>query len=259
MEIKELSGKVLMDLDPEKMPRHVAIIMDGNGRWAEKHTLGRIFGHKKGAEAVHVAVRTCRELGVKYLTLYAFSVENWFRPAVEVNALMNLLEDYLDNQLEEMMEYGIRLNVIGDIDSLRDSVRKKLREVMEKTTRNNAMTLTLALSYGGRDEILSAVRRIMKDSLEGRLKPEELNRELFARYLYTADMPDPDLLIRTSGEYRISNFCLWQIAYTEFHFTDVLWPDFSRDDLIRAIADYQSRERRFGMTSEQVRINRYNS
>jgi len=248
-----------MDLDPKKMPRHIAIIMDGNGRWAEKHTLGRIFGHKKGAEAVNVAVRTCRELGINYLTLYAFSVENWFRPTVEINALMHLLEDYLGSQLGEMLEYRIRLKAIGDIDSLRDSVKKKLLEVMQKTASNDAMTLTLALSYGGRDEILSAVKHILKDSREGRIQPDDLDRELFARYLYTADMPDPDLLIRTSGERRISNFCLWQIAYTEFHFTDVLWPDFSRDDLISAIEDYQSRERRFGMTSEQVRVNRYKS
>jgi len=248
-----------MDLDPKKMPRHIAIIMDGNGRWAEKHTLGRIFGHKKGAEAVNVAVRTCRELGINYLTLYAFSVENWFRPTVEINALMHLLEDYLGSQLGEMMEYGIRLKAIGDIASLTDSVKKKLREVVEKTAFNDAMTLTLALSYGGRDEILSAVKHILKDGKEGRIRPEDLNRELFERYLYTADMPDPDLLIRTSGEHRISNFCLWQIAYTEFHFTEVLWPDFNRDDLIRAIGDYQSRERRFGMTSEQVRVNRYKS
>jgi len=242
-----------MDLDPKKMPRHIAIIMDGNGRWAEKHALGRIFGHKKGTEAVNVAVRTCQELGVKYLTLYAFSVENWFRPATEINALMNILEEYLGSQLVEMLENGVRLKVIGDIESLRDSVKKILLNVMEKTASNDAITLTLALSYGGREEILTAVKNIMQDGMSGRIRPEDLDRELFARYLYTADMPDPDLLVRTSGEQRISNFYLWQMAYTEFHFTDVLWPDFSREDLIRAIADYQSRERRFGMTSEQVR------
>jgi undecaprenyl diphosphate synthase len=242
-----------MDLDPGKMPRHIAIIMDGNGRWAEKHALGRIFGHKKGAEAVNVAVRTCRELGVKYLTLYAFSAENWLRPQVEIHALMNLLEDYLTSQLGEMMENGIRLRAIGDIESLRDSVKKILFKVREKTASNEAMTLTLALSYGGREEILTAVRNIVQDALSGRIQQEDLNRELFTRYLYTADMPDPDLLIRTSGEQRISNFCLWQMAYTEFHFTDVLWPDFSREDLLSAIADFQSRERRFGMTSEQLR------
>jgi len=235
------------------MPRHIAIIMDGNGRWAAKHTLGRIFGHKKGAEAVNVAVRTCRELGVKYLTLYAFSAENWLRPQAEINALMNLLEDYLSSQLGEMMENGIRLRAIGDIESLRDSVKKILFKVREKTASNEAMTLTLALSYGGREEILTAVRNIVQDALSGRIQQEDLNRELFTRYLYTADMPDPDLLIRTSGEQRISNFCLWQMAYTEFHFTDVLWPDFSREDLLSAIADFQSRERRFGMTSEQLR------
>ena len=242
-----------MDLDPGKMPRHIAIIMDGNGRWAEKHALGRIFGHKKGAEAVNVAVRTCRELGVKYLTLYAFSAENWLRPQAEINALMNLLEDYLSSQLGDMMEKGIRLRAIGDIESLRDSVKKILFKVREKTASNEAMTLTLALSYGGREEILAAVRNIVQDALSGRIRQENLNRELFTRYLYTADMPDPDLLIRTSGEQRISNFCLWQMAYTEFHFTDVLWPDFSREHLLSAIADFQSRERRFGMTSEQLR------
>lgn len=244
-----------MDLDPNKMPRHVAIIMDGNGRWAEKHTLGRIFGHKKGAEAVTAAVRTCRELDIEYLTLYAFSTENWSRPALEINALMNLLEEYLDSQLSEMMEYGIRLRTIGDINSLRNSVKKKLKEVMEKTADNDKLTLILALSYGGRNEILSAVNRILDECMRGRIRPENLTREIFSQYLYTADIPDPDLLIRTSGEYRLSNFYLWQIAYTELHFTDVLWPDFCRDDLIRAIVDYQSRERRFGMTGEQLKKN----
>ncbi|OPY11146.1 MAG: Ditrans,polycis-undecaprenyl-diphosphate synthase ((2E,6E)-farnesyl-diphosphate specific) [Syntrophus sp. PtaB.Bin001] len=248
-----------MDLDPNRMPRHVAIIMDGNGRWAEKHTMGRIFGHKKGAEAVTVVVRTCRELGIKYLTLYAFSTENWSRPALEINALMNLLEEYLDSQLSEMMEYGIRLRMIGDIDLLRNSVKKKLKEVMEKTADNDKLTLILALSYGGRNEILSAVNRILDDCMRGRIRPENLTREIFSQYLYTADIPDPDLLIRTSGEYRLSNFYLWQIAYTEFHFTDVLWPDFCRDDLIRAIIDYQSRERRFGMTGEQLKRNQSES
>ncbi|OPY89438.1 MAG: Ditrans,polycis-undecaprenyl-diphosphate synthase ((2E,6E)-farnesyl-diphosphate specific) [Syntrophus sp. PtaU1.Bin208] len=242
-----------MDLDSQKIPSHIAIIMDGNGRWAEKHALGRIFGHKKGAEAVNVAVRTCRELGVKYLTLYAFSSENWLRPKTEINALMNLLEEYLGSQLGEMMANGIRLRAIGDIEMLRDSVKKILFSVMEKTVANKAMTLTLALSYGGREEILRAVKNIVQDGISGQIRPEEVNRELFARYLYTADMPDPDLLIRTSGEQRVSNFYLWQMAYTEFHFTEVLWPDFRREDLVSAIADYQSRERRFGMTSEQVK------
>ncbi|MDY0187697.1 MAG: isoprenyl transferase [Syntrophus sp. (in: bacteria)] len=244
-----------MNLDPKKMPRHIAIIMDGNGRWAQRHALGRIFGHKRGAEAVNIAVRTCRELGVEYLTLYAFSAENWSRPRSEIHALMDLLEEYLRSQLGEMMKNGIRLKTIGEIEQLRDSVKEILHEVMEKTALNKGMTLTLALSYGGREEIVSALRKIVRDSMDGRVKPEELDRELFARYLYTAEMPDPDLLIRTSGEQRISNFCLWQMAYTEFHFTDVLWPDFSREDLVSAIADYQSRERRFGMTSEQVQTN----
>ncbi len=245
-----------MEIDPNKMPRHIAIIMDGNGRWAEKHSLGRIFGHRKGVEAVRSTVRTCRELGIEHLTLYAFSAENWSRPELEIRALMNLLEEYLDSQLEEMVEKGIRLRAIGDIPSLRASVRKKLSEVMEKTAVNGAMTLTLALSYGGRNEILAAVKRILQDGREGRIQPEDLNGDLFTRYLDTAGVPDPDLLIRTSGEQRISNFFLWQIAYTELYFTPVLWPDFSREDLMKAIADYQSRERRFGMTGEQLRTNR---
>jgi len=244
-----------MNLDPKKMPRHIAIIMDGNGRWAKRHALGRIFGHKRGAEAVNIAVRTCRELGVEYLTLYAFSSENWSRPRSEIHALMDLLEEYLRNQLGEMMKNGIRLKTMGEIEQLRDSVKEILHEVMEKTARNKGMTLTLALSYGGREEIVSALRKIVRDCMDGKLTPEDIDRELFARYLYTAGMPDPDHLIRTSGEQRISNFCLWQMAYTEFHFTEVLWPDFSREDLVSAIADYQSRERRFGMTSEQVRTN----
>lgn len=245
-----------MELDPNKMPRHIAIIMDGNGRWAEKHALKRIFGHRKGVEAVRSTVRTCRELGIEHLTLFAFSAENWSRPELEIRALMNLLEEYLDSQLAEMVGKGIRLRAIGDIPSLRDSVQKKLDEVMEKTAANGAMTLTLALSYGGRDEILAAVRRILQDGKEGLIQPEDLNREIFTRYLYTAGAPDPDLLIRTSGEQRISNFFLWQIAYTELHFTPVLWPDFSREDLLKAIADFQSRERRFGMTGEQLRTDR---
>ena len=242
----------MINLDLEKLPRHIAIIMDGNGRWAQRHTLGRISGHKKGADAVRVAVRTCREVGIKYLTLYAFSVENWIRPAQEVNALMDLLEEYLRSEIMEMSENNIRLTTIGNIDALRDSIKNLLLHIMEKTANNNGLVLNLALSYGGRDEIVEAVRRIIGDYRADIIAPEELTKDSFSSYLYTAHMPDPDLLIRTSGEYRLSNFLLWQMAYTEFYFTDVLWPDFQKDDLLKAIADYQQRERRYGLTSDQL-------
>lgn len=242
----------MINPDVEKLPRHIAIIMDGNGRWAQKHTLGRISGHKKGAESVRVAVRTCREVGIKYLTLYAFSVENWIRPRQEVNALMDLLEEYLRSELPEMIENNIRLTTIGNIDALRDSIKTLLFDIMEKTAKNSGLILNLALSYGGRDEIIDAAKRILGDCRAGKISIEELTKDSFSSYLYTAHMPDPDLLIRTSGEYRLSNFLLWQMAYTEFYFTDVLWPDFKKEDLLNAIADYQQRERRYGLTSDQL-------
>ena len=235
----------------EKLPRHIAIIMDGNGRWAKKHMLKRVMGHERGADAVRMTVRTCRELGVRYLTLYAFSVENWQRPKNEVQALMSLLETYLKTELKEMKETGIRLSVIGDIDGFPESVRDLLVRAIEETSENREMVLTLALGYGGRDEIVHAVRNIVRDSGSTRITPESITKEFFSQRLYTAGMPDPDLLIRTSGENRLSNFLLWQMAYTELYFTDVLWPDFSKDDLIEAIVDYQARERRFGLTSDQ--------
>ncbi len=242
-------------IDKDRLPRHVAIIMDGNGRWAKKNALRRLIGHKKGADAVRSVVRTARELGVNFLTLYAFSVENWSRPKDEVRALMSLLEDYLKAELQEMVDNGIRLSTIGDIDALPRRVGEVLRDTLEKTKHNGDMVLTLALSYGGRDEIVEVVRRMMKDCETGALNPERIDKETFSKYLYTAGMPDPDLLIRTSGEYRISNFLLWQIAYTELYFVDVLWPDFSRDSFIEAIVDYQRRERRFGLTSDQLSRN----
>jgi len=241
-----------MEIDLRKLPRHIAIIMDGNGRWAQRHALGRVMGHQKGVEAVRRTVRLCRQLGIGYLTLYAFSMENWSRPDQEVAALMKILRRYLRSELQEMLQNDIRLQAIGDIESLQKPVQKLLLETMEKTAHNQGMVLNLALSYGGQDEIVQAVRRIVRDVGAGKLAAENISREVFARYLYTAGIPDPDLLIRTSGEYRISNFLLWQSAYTEFHFTDVLWPDFDRDDLYAAIADYQRRERRYGLTSEQL-------
>lgn len=242
----------MSDLDNKSIPAHIAVIMDGNGRWAKQHSLGRIAGHKKGVEAVRETVTACRELGVRYLTLYAFSSENWDRPAREVKSLMGLLEKFLQRELKTMLDRDIRLLAIGNCGTLPENVLKTLNEVIGKTQGNSAMTLILALSYGGRDEILEAVRKIAREAAEGKIDPGGLNKEAFSDYLYTEGIPDPDLLIRTSGEHRISNFLLWQTAYTEFYFTDVLWPDFRKKDLIAAIHDYQGRERRFGKTSDQL-------
>lgn len=243
----------MKEIDPDKLPQHIAIIMDGNGRWAGRHAMGRVLGHRKGAESVRVVVRTCRRIGLSCLTLYAFSMENWLRPKAEVRALLKLLEEYLVNEAQEMMDQGIRLTAIGNLDSLGGPVLMKLRETIERTAGNQGMVLNLALSYGGRDEIATAAGRMVSDSLAGKIKPEDVTKELLQRYLYTSALPDPDLLIRTGGEYRISNFLLWQMAYTEFYFTDILWPDFREPDLMEAIAEYQQRERRFGRTSEQLR------
>lgn len=243
----------MKEIDPDKLPQHIAIIMDGNGRWAGRHAMGRVLGHRKGAESVRVVVRTCRRIGLSYLTLYAFSMENWLRPKTEVRALLKLLEEYLVNEAQEMMDQGIRLTAIGNLDSLGAPVLMKLRETIERTAGNQGMVLNLALSYGGRDEIAMAAGRMVSDSLAGKIKPEDVTKELLQRYLYTSALPDPDLLIRTGGEYRISNFLLWQMAYTEFYFTDILWPDFREPDLMEAITEYQQRERRFGRTSEQLR------
>lgn len=238
--------------DNKRVPSHIAVIMDGNGRWAKQHSLGRIAGHKKGVEAVRETVTACRELGVRYLTLYAFSSENWDRPAREVKSLMGLLEKFLQRELKTMLDKDIRLLAIGNCGALPENVLKTLNEVTRKTQGNSAMTLILALSYGGRDEILEAVRKIAREAAQGKIDPSSLNKEGFSDYLYTEGIPDPDLLIRTSGEHRISNFLLWQTAYTEFYFTDVLWPDFRKKDLLAAISDYQGRERRFGKTSDQL-------
>lgn len=240
------------DIDQNNLPRHIAIIMDGNGRWAKQHALGRIRGHKKGAQAVRTTVTACRELGISCLTLFAFSSENWGRPSDEINALMSLLEDYLDQEASTMQKQEIKLTTIGEIDRLHWPVQKKLLDVKKLTEHNDKMVLNLALSYGGRDEMIAAVKKMISDHACGKLKMDDINQDLVSRYLYTGGMPDPDLLIRTSGEYRISNFLLWQLAYTELYFTDVLWPDFKKDDLMRAIAVYQNRERRFGLTSEQI-------
>ena len=243
----------MKEIDPDKLPQHIAIIMDGNGRWAGRHAMGRVLGHRKGAESVRVVVRTCRRIGLSCLTLYAFSMENWLRPKAEVRALLQLLKEYLVNEAQEMMDQDIRLTAIGNLDSLGAPVLMKLQETIERTAGNQGMVLNLALSYGGRDEIATAAGRMVSDSLAGKIKPADVTKELLQRYLYTSALPDPDLLIRTGGEYRISNFLLWQMAYTEFYFTDILWPDFREPDLMEAIAEYQQRERRFGRTSEQLR------
>ncbi|HEX7416122.1 MAG TPA: isoprenyl transferase [Smithellaceae bacterium] len=242
----------MIKIDCNNLPQHIAIIMDGNGRWAKQHTIGRVRGHKKGALAVKTTVRTCREIGIKYLTLFAFSIENWGRPKEEVEALMFLLEEYLTKEISHLQKQGIKLTTIGEIDRLNPSVKEKILQVKESTVKNDKMILNLALSYGGRDDIIYAVKKIIQDNNNGKVNINEINRNNFNRYLYTCGMPDPDLLIRTSGEYRISNFLLWQIAYTELYFTKVLWPDFTKDDLLRAIVSYQKRERRFGLTSEQL-------
>ena len=239
-------------LDPDRLPAHVAIIMDGNGRWAKKKLLNRVKGHEKGAETVRRIVRTCRELGIRYLTLYAFSTENWQRPKMEVQALMMLLTRFLQSEEAELMENRIRLSMIGQMDRLPDKVRGELSRVMEKTWQNDAMVLTLALSYGGRDEILHMVRSLSQQVARGDLDPLSIGEETVKTHLYTAGMPDPDLLIRTSGETRISNFLLWQLAYTELYFTPTLWPDFRRRETLVALIEYQRRERRFGRVFSSV-------
>jgi undecaprenyl diphosphate synthase len=242
----------MKEIDQKKIPQHIAIIMDGNGRWAKKKVLNRISGHIKGVDAVREVVTACRELGVKVLTLYAFSIENWQRPKDEVAALMGLLNEYLLKEGDEMLEKNIRLSAIGKLEDLPSGVQKTLQETIGKTAKCDGMILNLALSYGGRSEILHAVQGIISDIEKGKIKPEEITSHRFPDYLWTRGIPDPDLLIRTSGEFRISNFLLWQIAYTELYVTETLWPDFDRKELLKAVADYQSRERRFGLTSEQL-------
>jgi undecaprenyl diphosphate synthase len=240
-------------INKEKLPHHLASIMDGNGRWAARRSLDRVAGHQKGAESVRAIVRAAREIGIPYLTLFAFSSENWSRPREEVEALMILLKDYLESELQEMLDNNIRLRAIGDLPRLPKEVLTTLHESVRKTAPATGMILTLALSYGGRDDILQAVRRMMSRCQDGKLAPGEINETLFAQYLWTSSLPDPDLLIRTSGEMRISNFFLWQLAYTEIYVTSTLWPDFDKEELIRALLSYQNRERRFGLTSDQIK------
>jgi len=235
------------------LPRHVAIIMDGNGRWAERRGLDRIEGHRAGIESVRAVVRAAHELGVGQLTLYAFSTENWNRPRREVDALMALLEHYLEAELDELDRNGIQLRAMGRLERLPASVRAKLEQAICRTRGNREMVVLFALSYGGRTEIVDAARRIATEAQQGRLDPEQLDEKVFAAYLYAPDLPAPDLLIRTGGEWRISNFLLWQMAYSEIHVTPVMWPDFRKGDLVDALLWYQNRERRYGLTSAQVR------
>lgn len=237
----------------EKLPNHVAIIMDGNGRWAKKRGNSRVFGHKHGVNAVREVTEASAELGIGYLTLYAFSTENWSRPKTEVDALMSLLVATISNETSTLMKNNVRLNVIGCKSNMPSKVVKQLEECIAQTSSNTGLTLTLALSYSSRWEILDAVKRMVTDARDGKIIEDQIDASLFSSYLSTAGMPDPELMIRTSGENRISNFLLWQLAYAELYFSPVLWPDFKKEDFYTALVDFQGRERRFGMTSEQLK------
>jgi undecaprenyl diphosphate synthase len=239
-------------INKDRLPAHIAIIMDGNGRWAKQRGNQRIFGHKNGVAAVRDTVEACAEIGIKYLTLYAFSTENWNRPKIEVDALMKLLVQTIHSETSTLLKNGVKLNAIGNLKSLPTEVKTQLQETIDMTSKSERLTLTLALSYSSRWEIVEAVKNIGEKIALNELAPEQITAELFSKHLTTGDMPDPELMIRTSGEYRISNYLLWQIAYSELYFTDTLWPDFRREDLYKAIVDFQKRERRFGKTSEQL-------
>jgi len=239
-------------IDRARLPQHIAIIMDGNGRWAKEQGKLRVFGHKNGVTAVRDTVEGAVEIGIKYLTLYAFSTENWNRPKLEVSALMELLVNTINKETKTLMDNGVRLNAIGDLDKLPSRCYKQLSEAIKKTADNQQCTLTLALSYSARWEIVQAARKLAVEVQQGRLHPDEIDENRFAQSLETHDIPDPELMIRTSGEQRISNYLLWQLAYAELYFTEKMWPEFRRTDLFEAILAYQRRERRFGLTSEQV-------
>ena len=242
----------MINIDRESLPKHIAIIMDGNGRWAKLRNQPRVFGHREGAKSVRKVVEGAARLGIKNLTLYAFSTENWNRPKHEVKTLMKLLVNALKNELQLMKKNNIRLNAIGHTDKMPANVQQELQEVLDETKENTGLILTLALSYGARQEILRAVREISNKVKNNIISVENVDDHIINKHLYTQNLPDVDLLIRTSGEVRISNFLLWQIAYAELYFTDELWPDFDETSLHTAIADYQQRERRFGKTSEQI-------
>ena len=239
-------------LDQQRIPQHIAIIMDGNGRWAGKHGKARVFGHQSGVESVRSVVEGAGEIGVKHLTLYAFSTENWERPQYEVEALMELLVHAIENESDSLMKNNVRLSAIGDLSKMPDKVKEKLDGSIRYLRSNTGLNLILALSYSSKWEIINAVKNLVADVTNQKIKPEMINDTLFSNYLNTAGIPDPEMLIRTSGEFRISNFLLWQIAYSELYFTEKLWPDFRKEDLFEAVFDFQSRERRFGKTSEQL-------
>ena len=239
-------------IDSEKLPQHVAVIMDGNGRWAKSRDQERTFGHKNAIKAVREVINACNEVNIPYLTLYTFSTENWNRPTDEVNTLMDLLSSTLLQEAEEIFSKGLRIHAIGDLDRLPDTVREQLLNIIELTKNNNKGNLILALSYGSQREILNAVKEISKKVKDGEVDINDIDEKLFENHLYTKDFPPVDLLIRTSGEVRISNFLLWQIAYAELQFLDTLWPDFTKEDFFQCIVNYQSKERRFGKTSEQI-------
>lgn len=235
------------DLDEkQKLPVHIAVIMDGNGRWAAKRGLPRSAGHREGANTLKRIVKECDAIGIKYLTAYAFSTENWSRPKEEVDALMSLLLEFLRNAEKELAGKNIRILIIGDTDKLSAEIRKEIKRVVESTSANTGLSLVIALNYGGRREISTAAARIAREALEGRIKPEDVDEKLFSEYLYTKGIPDPDLVIRPSGEHRLSNFLLWQSSYSEFWYSDILWPDFSKKHLLEAIGEYQRRNRRYG-------------
>ncbi len=247
MKTRESNAELHSQIDLERLPRHIAVIMDGNGRWARKRHLPRIAGHRAGIRAVRQVVEACARLGVPCLTLYAFSVENWKRPRTEVKLLMGLLREYLKKEIAELNRNNIRFGAIGRIESLPKAVQQDLHETVEKTGKNTGLRLTLALNYGGRTELIDAVRNMASQLTEnGTFDPETITEESFSRHLYTRDLPDPDLLIRTSGEMRLSNFLLWQVAYSEIWVTDILWPDFTEGELFQAVIDFQRRERRYG-------------
>ena len=239
-------------IDTNKIPKHIAIIMDGNGRWAKKQGMARIFGHRNALTSVRESVEAAAEIGTEAITLYAFSSENWNRPKTEVDALMNLLISSLKKELPNFQKNSIQVNAIGGLKNLPAKAQKTLQEVIEATKKNSRVVLTLALSYGSREEIVNAVKNISKKVVNNELSIEEIDENIINNHLYTVSLPEVDLVIRTSGEQRISNFLLWQIAYAEFHFTEVLWPDFRKVDFYKAVLEYQNRERRFGKTSEQI-------
>lgn len=240
------------NIDKNRVPKHVAIIMDGNGRWAKSQGKIRLSGHQAGAKSVRNAIEVCGELGIKYLTVYAFSTENWNRPQAEVSGLMQLLVKSIDKEIDELRENGVRVHVIGQTDKLPTKVKKKIDFAIESTKHNDRINFVIALSYSGRWDILNAAKSIIADAKQNKINEETFSSDDLEKYLSTAGMPDPELLIRTSGEERISNFLLYQLAYSELYFTSVLWPDFSKEEFFKAIIDYQNRERRFGKTSEQL-------